>query len=99
MMLVFSTACFFSCDKSGEVAHDACHVTSSSAVRSLSTSFLCASWHALDVDTAAREQFHLLGASQVPMCFVATLVSLAPAVSTGVEVEGSFKADTNLIWL
>ena len=38
--------------------------------------FLCASWHALDVDTAARERSHLLGESQVPMCFAATLVSL-----------------------
>ena len=39
------------------------------------------------------ERFHVLSASRAPFCFVATLVSIAPAVSTCVKVEGLLKTE------
>ena len=53
--------------------HTLSRARSSSAIKSLNTSFPCAPWYVLDADAAS---------GKVPICFVATIVSLAPAVST-----------------
>ena len=56
--------------------------TSSSAVRSVNSSFLCASWHALDVDTAAA---FLQDINCPDLQFEAawSLTNIAPRVSFG----------------